>query len=280
MNRLTLCLSVLSMAALGVADTLPDDYLARMVREHAGDTPIPNPMSSIPAGAEVVGGSVDYADLEGTTVSGYLAKPVEGRPSAAILVIHEWWGLNDNIRAMAERLAGEGYAALAIDLYEGHVAEDRDGALTLARGTQGKEERLLENLRQARAWLAEEVGAEKVGVIGWCFGGGWSLRTALSLGHGIDATVVYYGRVVTDADALAPLSSPVLGIFGAEDRGIPVDGVRQFEQALHELGKEATIHIYEGADHAFANPSGTRYQEEAAVDAWEKTLEFFGEHLR
>ena len=280
MNKLTLCLLVLLMATLVVADTPPDDYLARMAREHAGDTPVPNPMSSTPAGAKIVGKSVDYADLEETTVSGYLAKPVEGNPSAAILVIHEWWGLNDNIRAMAERLAGEGYVALAIDLYEGQVAEDRDGAMALLRGTQGKRERLLENLRQARAWLAEEIGAEKVGVIGWCFGGGWSLQAALSLGHGIDATVVYYGRVVTDAEALAPLSSPVLGLFGGEDRGIPVDGVRRFEEALGEAGKDATTHIYEGADHAFANPSGTRYNEEAAVDAWEKTLEFFGEHLR
>lgn len=119
-----------------------------------------------------------------------------------------------------------------------------------------------------------------IGVVGWCFGGGWSLQTALALGDGIDATVIYYGRLVTDPAELEPLTSPVLGIFGSLDQGIPVETVREFESALDSLGKEATIHVYEGADHAFANPSGTRYNAEAAEDAWEKTMAFFAQNLR
>ena len=134
-------------------------------------------------------------------------------------------------------------------------------------------------MRQALAYLREELGAEKVGVIGWCFGGGWSLATALNEPGGIDAAVVYYGRLVTTEEELAPLASPVLGIFGALDRGIPLETVREFEAALDSLGKEASIHVYDDADHAFANPSGTRYQAEAAEDAWAKTVAFLARHL-
>ena len=120
----------------------------------------------------------------------------------------------------------------------------------------------------------------RVGSVGWCFGGGWSLRTGLLLGDDLDAAVIYYGRPVTDPAELAPLTAPVLGIFGELDGGIPVESVREFEAAMKKAGKAASIHIYPDADHAFANPSGTRYNEEAADDAWQKTLAFFDEHLR
>ena len=100
------------------------------------------------------------------------------------------------------------------------------------------------------------------------------------LGNDIDATVIYYGRLVTDSKKLEALQSPVLGIFGALDEGIPVASVREFQSVLDRLGKPATVHIYEDADHAFANPSGTRYNEGAAQDAWGKTLLFFGRYLR
>jgi carboxymethylenebutenolidase len=138
---------------------------------------------------------------------------------------------------------------------------------------------LEENLRQAHAYLEGTLGAPRVGTIGWCFGGGWSLATALLLPDKIDATVIYYGRLVTDPEKLRPLAMPILGHFGSLDQGIPVAGVRAFEKALKDLGKEVEIHVYEGADHAFANPSGGRYQAEAATDAWGKTVAFFARHL-
>jgi carboxymethylenebutenolidase len=201
-------------------------------------------------------------------------------PLPGLIVIQEWWGLNDNIRAMADRLAGEGYLALAVDLYGGEVAEDRDKAMQLMQAAMNESAALEENLRQAYAYLEEEAGAPRIGTIGWCFGGGWSLNTALLLPDKVDATVIYYGRLVTDREALAKLGMPILGVFGAEDQGIPVESVKEFEAALDSLGKEAQIRIYEGADHAFANPSGTRYQPEAAADAWEKTIAFFNQHLK
>jgi carboxymethylenebutenolidase len=141
-------------------------------------------------------------------------------------------------------------------------------------------EAVRENLNQAYAYLESEHDAPKIGTIGWCFGGGWSLNTALMLPSEVDATVIYYGRLVTDPEQLKTLEMPILGIFGAEDQGIPLDMVKEFESALQTLNKDAGIHIYEGADHAFANPSGTHYNAEAAADAWGKTLAFFEANLK
>ena len=139
---------------------------------------------------------------------------------------------------------------------------------------------LEDNLRQAYAYLEGTRQAPKVGTIGWCFGGGWSLSTALLLPDKIDATVIYYGRLESDPGKLKPLSMPILGLFGELDKGIPVDSVRAFEAALTAAGKSAEIHVYPGADHAFANASGGRYKADAAEDAWAKTVAFFGKHLR
>jgi carboxymethylenebutenolidase len=196
-----------------------------------------------------------------------------------VIVIQEWWGLNDNIRAMARRLAGEGYAALAVDLYEGRLATTADEAKAAMQQAMARPERLLENLRQAHRWLRENAQAPRVGVVGWCFGGGWSLETALALGGEIDAAVVYYGRPVTDAKELAKLEAPLLGLYGGADQGIPLADVKLMEKQLAELGKPAEIVVYEGADHAFANPSGTRYEARAAEDAWRRTTAFFARHL-
>lgn len=139
---------------------------------------------------------------------------------------------------------------------------------------------LRENLRQAHAYLESELEPEaKIGVIGWCFGGGWSLQLALMMQKKLDAAVIYYGRLITESKRLSRLQAPVLGIFGSEGHGISVDAVREFESALQDLGKAAEIHVYEGASHAFTNPSGNRYNAEAADDAWQKTLAFLRQHL-
>ena len=254
----------------------------RMAAEHAGDHPVAGAAADAeePSAGEVATERVVYATVAGREVSGYLARPAgaaTGRPG--IIVIHEWWGLNDNVETMARMLAHEGYAALAVDLYGGESAEGSDGARALMQKVMDDPAPAKDNLRQAHAYLAGTLGAPRTGVIGWCFGGGWSLQTALLLPE-LDAAVMYYGRVVTDKEELNALAAPLLGLFGAEDQGIPVDEVRKMEAALGELGKDATIVVYPGAGHAFANPSGTRYQAEAAKDAWDKTTAFFGEHLR
>jgi len=258
-------------------ETASPDALAR---EHAGDAPAPTPAAARAPRAPVATSSPVYATLDGRAVTGFLARPegAEG-PLPGVLLIHEWWGLNDNLRSLARQFAGEGYLALAVDLYEGESATTTEAARRLAQqaGTRGA--RLVENLRAARAYLAAQ-GATRIGVVGWCFGGGWALQAGLRLGDEVDAVVVYYGRVETDPAALAPLRAPLLGHFAGRDRAIPLDAVRRFEQALAAAGKPAEIHVYPDADHAFANPSGGRYDEAAADEAWARTLAFLAKHLR
>ena len=280
MRRTTLwVLMLVAATSLTAAQQSNEEYVSRMETEHATDEPIASPGSQELPKNEIVAQEGTYAGIDGKDIVGYVAHPKGLVPEAGLVVIHEWWGLNDNVKAMAQRLAGEGYLALAVDLYEGEVAEDRDEASRLARGSGERTEQILSNLGQAIEHL-RSAGVERIGVIGWCFGGGWSLRTALAFPDQVDATVIYYGRLTTDRQELESLSSPVLGIFGALDQGIPVETVREFEAALEALDKEAAIHIYEDADHAFANPSGTRYNEMAAEDAWAKTLAFFAQFLR
>ena len=280
MRRFTLwVLMLVAVAPLSIAQQSNEEYVSKMEKEHATDEPIASPASQVAPEVEIVAQEGTYAGIEGKDIVGYVAHPKSEVPRVGLIVIHEWWGLNDNVRAMARRLAGAGYLALAVDLYEGEVARDRDQASRLARGSGERTEQILDNLGQAIEHL-RSAGAERIGVIGWCFGGGWSLRTALAFPDKVDATLIYYGRLTTDKAELEALSSPVLGIFGALDKGIPVETVREFEAAQKALDKEAAIHIYEDADHAFANPSGTRYNEVAAEDAWVKTLAFFDDNLR
>lgn len=247
-------------------------YVDAMAREHAADEPVAGAAGG-EAATGVVGAEVDYGPGRG-----YLARP-DGTPRAGLVVIHEWWGLNDNIREMSNRLAAAGYLALAVDLYEGDVAGEPGEARTLMQALMRDEDRAGRHLGAALRWLETEGGVDEVGSIGWCLGGAMSLRLALQMPEELDAAVIYYGRLVTDPAELAPLRMPILGIFGAQDRGIPVESVREFEMALQALGKTHEIVIYEDADHAFANPSGTRYQPEAAADAWRRTLAFLDQHL-
>ena len=278
MWRKFLATSLVWILAAGCSSS--DDYPARMAEEHKDDTPVASPAADTEPAVAVEIERVSYADQDGVPVNGFLAKPANAAADApGMIVIHEWWGLNENIESMARQLAGEGYVALAVDLYGGRVAEDRDTARALMIEAGDNRETAEQNLRDAYAYLKTR-GVSKIGSIGWCFGGGWSLQTALLLPDQLDAAVIYYGRVETDRDRLAGLTVPVLGHFGSEDQGIPIDGVRAFEAALGDLGKTASIHVYEGADHAFANPSGTRYDAAAATEAWDRTLAFLAERLK
>ncbi|MGH8399182.1 MAG: dienelactone hydrolase family protein, partial [Gammaproteobacteria bacterium] len=197
-----------------------------------------------------------------------------------IIVIHEWWGLNDNIRSMANQLAGEGYAALAVDLYGGRSATTPAEAEKLMGGVLSHTNEAASNLRQAYDYLHDTVQASRIGVIGWCFGGGWSLQTALMLPDKIDATVMYYGRPVDNVAELSKLRMPLIGFFGEQDKGITVQDVRAFQKALKAANVAAEIHEYPNAGHAFANPSGKNYRPAAAQDAWQRTLKFFARYLK
>jgi len=271
---LFLALVTFALAACGDSS---EDYGEAMSREHAGDSPTAN--ASV-VDADLVTEEVVYATVDGEVVTGYLARPDTAGSMPGVIVIHEWWGLNDNIRTMTERLAAEGYVALAVDLYGGDVAETPDQARTFMSRAMDRQEAQTSNLTQAYEYLTLRHDADNVGSIGWCFGGAWSLRTALALPDALDAAVIYYGQLVTDPDQLATLDMPVLGIFGAEDSSIPLNVVRDFGDTLDSLGTDVTIEIYDGAGHAFANPSGERYMPEAAEDAWQTTRAFLDRTLR
>lgn len=270
-------LFVLSQPAAAMSDA---DYMAAMAAMHASDTPASSAAAVEKPVQPVTGTEVAYATVGGREVRGYLSKPAGAKgPLPGIIVIHEWWGLNDNIRRMTDRLAGEGYEALAVDLYGGHAAESPDEAKKLMMGVMGDKGAAKDNLRQAYAYLHDHEHAPKMGVIGWCFGGGWSLQTALLFPDKLDAAVMYYGQPVTDVKTLATLKMPLAGFFGEEDMGITVADVLNFQDALKQAGVDAVIKEYPGAGHAFANPSGERYQAAAAQDAWRRTVAFFKQHL-
>ena len=294
-TRLALLLLVLGLwADVRAQDTTQqnsdEEYADDMAREHQSDTTAASPMvqePTIPVTAE----EVQYGTIEGEFAEGYLTEPANpdsvaeamgtsGMALPGVIMVHEWWGLNDNVRAMARRLAGEGYRVLAVDLYGGEVASTPAEARQLVGLAMDNPNRIAQNTQAAYAYLTEEMGATSVAVMGWCFGGGVSLQTALALPQELDGVIIYYGRVEgTDQDQLATLEMPILGLFGGADQGIPVEGVRQFEQTLDELGKDAEIVIYEDAGHAFANPTGQNYISDAAEDAWEKTTAFLRETL-
>ncbi|MFM7427434.1 MAG: dienelactone hydrolase family protein [Elainella sp.] len=253
----------------------------QMLHSHQDDLPVPSAAVAQAPRTPITSERVTYGEIGGTPLTGYLARPADATaPLPSLIVIHEWWGLNDNIEMMTERLAGEGYAALAVDLYEGKSAATPEEARALVQAAGQNPQRLEDNLRQAYAYLDGQQ-APKIGSIGWCFGGSWSLNTALLLPDQLDAAVIYYGgQLVTDANRLEALEMPILGIFGSLDDNPPVDRVRQFEAALKSVGKSPEIYIYEGADHAFANPSGRRYNPEAAAAAWQRTTDFLERHLK
>lgn len=209
----------------------------------------------------------------------YLSLPEDATPPLpGVVVIHEWYGLNEHIKHWADRLAADGYAALAIDLYGGRVATDSAQAQALMNAVD--EEQALAHLLAAHAFLADDprIRACRRGVLGWCFGGGWSLRLAMAAPD-LDAAVVYYGRLVDDPERLRAIRAPVLGIFGDRDRGIPPAAVDAFERAMREAGCELTVRRYD-AEHAFANPSGARYDHAAAADAWKEVRAFLARHVK
>jgi carboxymethylenebutenolidase len=236
-------------------------------------TPEDNNSEIFPLGDnEVKTSSVNYFE----NANGYIAQPVTQGSYPGIIMIQEIWGLNDNIKSMAEKLASQGYVVFAVDLYDGKVGTTSEEARGLRSAFD--QQYWNDNMNAAVAYLEENFDTQSIGSIGWCFGGGQSLNLALN-NDKIDATVIYYGQLVTDKEQLSRISWLVLGIFAALDQGIPPEKVNEFKAALDELKIENEIHIYPDVNHAFANPSGDRYAPEAARDAWQKTLAFFDANL-
>lgn len=215
----------------------------------------------------------------GGSTPGYLALPVGNGRFPGVVVIQEWWGLAPHIKEVADRFAQVGYVALAPDLYHGQLATEPDEARKLAMALE-RDRAVAEILGAARYLQSlEVVSPKRIGVVGFCMGGGLTASAAAESDGELGAAVMFYGRPL-DPNDTAKLQVPLLGLFGELDQGIPVEGVRAFAEELEAYGKTHKIHIYPGAQHAFFNDGRPHmYHAEAAVDAWEKMLAWFEQYL-
>ena len=244
------------VATLPLAAILADPLLARAAAEMTEDVNLKLD------GGQSVTAAVIYPEVT---------------PAPAVLLIHEWWGLNDQIKAVAAELAREGYVAVAVDLYEGKVASNADEAGQHMKAV--KPETATETLEKWISWTREnEKTTDNLGAVGWCVGGGWALNA--SIAAPTEATIVYYGSVARDAAQLKELKGPVMGHFAEKDKWINKEMVDGFVEQMKAAGQPAPEIFWYDADHAFANPSGARYDQEDAQLAWSRSLEFFKTNLK
>ncbi len=229
-----------------------------------------------PAGATATALKTETVEFKSgdQTIGGFLVSPGTPGKHPAMIVIHEWWGLNDWVKEQAEKLAAEGYVALAVDLYRGKAASDPEEAHELMRGLP--QDRALKDLKAAFDYLDARPDIKKggIGAIGWCMGGGLAVQFAVHEPR-LRACVVNYGALPTDPGDLQNIGAPILGNFGADDKGITPADVKAFEQAMTKLKKFVNLKIYDNAGHGFENQNNTdAYRQEPAIDAWNRTILF------
>lgn len=214
------------------------------------------------------------------TVSGFLATPEKPGRYPGLIVVHEWWGLNDWVKEQTVKLASQGFVALAVDLYHGKVASDSDEAHELSRGLPN--DRAVLDLMAGIVYLTtrNDVDHGRIGTIGWCMGGGFAIQLATHVPR-LGACVVNYGALPTDPNELQNIGAPVLGNFGADDRGITPADVHAFQKTMETLNRTVDVKIYDGAGHGFENSSNTNgYRPQAAEDAWNRTVAFLNKYLK
>jgi carboxymethylenebutenolidase len=214
------------------------------------------------------------------TAPGILYLPNGTGPHPALIVIHEWWGLNDWIKQEAAGYASKGYIALAVDLYHGRVADNPEMAHELSRGLP--QDQGVRDLVSAFKFLAsrKDVDPNRIGAVGWCMGGGYAMQLAIAE-PSLKAVAINYGALATDKSALEKVHAEVLGNFGGQDHGIPPESVHNFESAMQSIGKPVDVKIYPAAGHAFENPNNkTGYRADDATDALDRIDRFFAAHLK
>lgn len=249
---------------------------ADMHAGHAATTAAAPMTKAAPYAAQ--GTNVTFPSASGNAM-GYLSLPKGAGKKPALIVIQEWWGVNDWIRQQTDRFASQGYVTIAVDLYRGRSTTSQEEAHELSRGLP--QDRAVADLKSAFNYLAArgDVDPKRIGSIGWCLGGGYSLQLALAEPR-LAACVINYGALATDPATIAKIHAPILGNFGALDRGISVTDVNAFDAALKAAGKSADIKIYDGAGHGFMNPNNTAgYVAAAAEDAWKRIDAFLAKRL-
>jgi carboxymethylenebutenolidase len=229
---------------------------------------------------ETTGIMVDFpGGNKSKKTKGYLAKPQGAVKSPAVIIIHEFWGLVEHMKDIARRFAEEGYAALAVDLFDGKSASKPEEAMKIRQ--EFSEEKILGDLKGAIDYLktSDFVIPNGIGSIGFCMGGWLSLSLAC---HSKDlaGAVIFYGRIPAQIDLIKNLSCPILGNYGGADLGITEADINRLKTALTKYRKRFDIKVYPGAPHAFFNDTRESYRPDAAKDAWKRTLAFFRETLR
>ncbi len=212
------------------------------------------------------------------TVLGYLSMPSGEGKHPAIILVHEWWGLNDWVKGNADMFAKKGYVALCIDLFRGKIATKPEEAMKLVSSMD--KERGVRDLVAAFNYLKSlpEVNSDKIGSIGWCFGGSYSLQSAINIPD-LKAVVICYGQLTDDSKSIEKIKAPLLAIYGKEDKNIPPDAVSKFEKSVKSMGKKIKVFEYPGAGHAFMNSTGQMYNKEQTPKAWKEINTFLDSHL-
>ena len=259
--------SILLAACTPVTGPTGPVVLATQAAGAESSSPVPGVTTSM----------VTYPDGQGGTLTGYLARPAGDGKAPAVIVIQEWWGLNDNIKDIARRFAAEGFVALAPDLYHGQVVSEPNEARKLVMSLDmdaavGEIQAAIDFLLKQQA-----VAGPKVGLTGFCMGGRLVLMTAL-VDDRLGAAVPWYGSPLTATQA-GQVKVPILGLYGEQDGGIPVASVREMQQGLDAAGIANEIVIYPGAQHAFFNDTRPSYHPQAAADAWQRALTWFRKYL-
>ena len=243
-------------------------------------------LALLPWRATTAGDTVSY-EVGRETVRAYLARPSKATGSSAslappdvpgLVVLHEMWGLNDQIMGVADRLSRLGYVAIAPDMYRGRLGADPGLAQDMMRALN--EDRAVSIAKGAIDYLRrlDNASGRPVGTVGFGMGGRISLATALQ-GANVQATVIFYGKVETTREALAPIKAPILGIFAGRDAVIPKDDVNKFEAALKASGKDALIVLNEGLGHGFMNEERADFEPEFSKDSWIRLRKWLGAKL-
>lgn len=281
--RYALLLPLLAVVACAPADDgeemTPRAAEARVPLAPTGADELPPAI--VGEGGELSGVSLQYMPGD-TLTTGYLAVPDGEGPFPALVIIHEWNGLVDRVRQVADDLAAEGYVTLAVDLYEGRTGSNSDENIALMNEATGDMGTVIGNLNQAVTYLRSRPDVTgRVGAMGWCFGGGIALSFGLD-GDNHEATAIFYGRLIADPEVLAGMDHEVYGTFGQLDQGPSPEQVLAFEQALDAAGIEHDLHVYDDVGHGFwlRLDGDMETRREPGLHAWQRLKAYLDRTLR
>ena len=270
---------VLLVAAGGCGSDSGEESAGATPAAAASATSQPKPTATEADERAVDSESLPYAEVDDQLVYGHFAFPSDMiEPLPAVVIVHDWWGLNEHVRSEANRIAAAGYIVLAVDLYGGDVVDTPAAARAKMIAVVENPDLVESNLRQALDFV-DVAGAPQIATLGWGLGGAWALDASRLFPGRVDAAVIYYGQVSDDEERLADIDSPVLAFFGERDRGIKVDSVRRFESAMQRLRKDLTLHVFEDTGHGFVDPARGTYRADIAADTWQQTMDFLATNL-